>query len=464
MIGTSFRVLVVDDELPWAQLVAEWLRQAGHQVDIATSGEAGLARIQEEAFDVVLVDMVMPAPGVDGVGFIRRLPAEERPEVIVLSGAITVRSAVEAMQLGACDCVPKSQDLMTLEILVRKAGETHRRTRDLKLLSRRIEHQSAKPVFLTHNAKMHEILEVLGKVAASNVSVLLTGESGTGKELLAHSLHERSPRAKGPFVEVNCAALSESLLEAELFGHEKGAFTGAVSARPGLVETADNGTLFLDEVAEMPPGLQAKLLRTTEDRSLYRVGGRQKIRVDIRIIAATNRNLPKEIEAGRFRQDLYYRLAGVEVVVPPLRERTEDIEPLALMYLRAAARQAGRGPTEFAPDALEAMRRYSWPGNVRELRNLTERLALLVENPVVLVAHLPPEITAANRKVVPTSPGMDLSPLKDLEREQIQRVLDEENWHRARAASRLGVPVRTLYRKIRAYQLIRPDPKRPHEI
>jgi len=464
MTGTPYRVLVVDDEPAWSQLVAEWLGQAGYQVEIASSAEAGLARLQDEAFDVALVDMVMPGPGLDGIGFIRHLPQEGRPEIIVLSGGITVRSAVEAMQLGASDCVPKSQDLETLEILVRKAGEAHRRVRDIELMSRRIEHQSARPVFITRNEKMQQILGVLERVASSNVSVLLTGESGTGKELLAHALHERSPRAKGPFVEVNCAALSESLLEAELFGHEKGAFTGAVSARPGLVETADNGTLFLDEVAEMPPALQAKLLRTTEDRSLYRVGGRQKIRVDIRIIAATNRNLAKEIDAGRFRQDLYYRLAGVEVLVPPLRERPEDIEPLATNYLRTAARQAGRGPTQFSPDAFDAMARYGWPGNVRELRNLTERLALLVEGPAVLLTHLPPEIaapTSGHSSVV--AAGADVAPLKELERQQIQRVLDEENWHRARAASRLGVPVRTLYRKIRAYHLQRPG-RGPHEV
>ena len=464
MTGNPLRVLVVDDEIAWANLVAEWLGQAGHQVEIALTAESGLARLQDEAFDVALVDMVMPGPGLDGVGFIRHLPQEGRPEVIVLSGAITVRSAVEAMQLGATDCVPKSQDLETLEILVRKAGESHRRARDLQLLSRRIEHQSSRPVFITRNEKMQQILDVLERVATSNVSVLLTGESGTGKELLAHALHERSPRAKGPFVEVNCAALSESLLEAELFGHEKGAFTGAVSARPGLVETADQGTLFLDEVAEMPPPLQAKLLRTTEDRSLYRVGGRQKIRVDIRIIAATNRNLAREIEDGRFRQDLYYRLAGVEVLVPPLRERPEDIEPLALTYLRAATRQAGRGPTQISAEALDAMRRYRWPGNVRELRNLMERVALLAEGQMVQSSHLPPEIgiPATGRSTKAPAPGTDLAPLKDMERQQIQRVLDEENWHRARAASRLGVPIRTLYRKIRAYQLTKD--RGPHEV
>jgi DNA-binding NtrC family response regulator len=403
-----------------------------------------------------VLDMVMPE--MDGIEFIRRLPPDDRPEVIILSGNMTVRSVVEAMKLGAADCLPKGMDMDALGVLVHKAGEVRRRKRDVQLLSRRIEHQSVRPAFITQNQKMREILDVLGKVAASNVSVLLTGESGTGKDLLARLLHERSTRPSGPFVEVNCAALSESLLEAELFGYEKGAFTGAAATRPGLVETADGGTLFLDEVAEMPTPLQSKLLRTTEDRSLYRVGGRQKIRIDLRIVAATNRNLSREIEAGRFRQDLYFRLAGVEIAVPPLRERVEDVEPLAHHYLRAASRQVGRGPTSIAADALECLQRYAWPGNVRELRNLTERLALLVEAPAVQMSHLPGEITAAPkaRTTVAVSASADLG-LKDLERQRIQRVLEEEGWHRERAANRLGLPVRTLYRKIRAYDLLPPD-------
>jgi DNA-binding NtrC family response regulator len=452
------RVLVVDDEVACAEIVAALLSRDGRcHVETATTSSSGLARAQEEIFDVIVLDMVMP--GMDGNEFIRRLPAEDRPEVIILSGAMTVRSVVEAMKLGASDCLPKGADMDALEVLVQKAGEAHRRKRDLKLLSRRIEHQSARPAFITKSSKMREILDVLDKVAASNVSVLLTGESGTGKDLLARLLHERSARANGPFVEVNCAALSESLLESELFGYEKGAFTGAASTRPGLVETADGGTLFLDEVAEMPTPLQAKLLRTTEDRSLYRVGGRQKIRVDLRVVAATNRNLAREIESGRFRQDLYFRLAGVEIEVPPLRERPEDVEPLALTYMRAASRQMGRGPSGISAPALECMRRYAWPGNVRELRNLTERLALLVEAPEVQVAHLPAEVASApkGRAVVHAAePRSDLG-LKDLERQRIQRVLEEEGWHRERAASRLGLPVRTLYRKIRAYDLLPPE-------
>jgi DNA-binding NtrC family response regulator len=458
--GSPYRVLVVDDEVPCAEVVAALLSRSERcDVEIQTTALAGLARAQEESFDVIVLDMVMPQ--MDGIEFIRNLPLEDRPEVIILSGNMTVRSVVEAMKLGASDCVPKGADLDALEVLVLKAGEARRRKRDLQLLSRRIEHQSARPAFITHSAKMRAILEVLGKVAASNVSVLLTGESGTGKDLLARLLHERSARPNGPFVEVNCAALSESLLEAELFGYEKGAFTGAAGTRPGLVETADGGTLFLDEVAEMPTPLQAKLLRMTEDRSLYRVGGRQKIRVDLRIVAATNRDLAREIEGGRFRQDLYFRLAGVEISVPPLRERPEDVEPLALNYLRAASRQVGRGPTDIAPDAFERLRRYRWPGNVRELRNLTERLALLVEDPVVQVAHLPAEIASivASRPLVPVAAPAEAGDLglRDLERQRIQRVLEEEGWHRERAATRLGLPVRTLYRKIRAYSLLPPD-------
>jgi two-component system response regulator AtoC len=454
------RVLVVDDERNCAEVVSAIISGDGCCVtEIATSSVEGLARALEETFDVIVLDLVMP--DIDGMEFIRRLPADDRPEVIILSGLITVRSAVEAMKLGAFDCVPKSGEMHSIGVLVHKAAEARRRKRDVQLLSRRIEHQTTKTPFITHSPRMKDILDVVDKVAVSSVSVLLTGESGTGKELLARAIHERSGRASGPFVEVNCAALSETLLESELFGYEKGAFTGANSTRPGLVETADGGTLFLDEIGEMPPSLQAKLLRTTEDRSLYRVGGRQKIRVDIRIIGATNRNLARDIESGRFRQDLYYRLAGVEVMVPPLRERTEDVGPLAINYLTAAARQLGRGPKEISPDAMDAMRRYPWPGNVRELRNLTERLALLVEDSVVRLGHLPGDMrsgapTRMMQAPPPTTVANGDLGLKDLERQRILRVLEEEGWHRGRAATRLHLPIRTLYRKIRAYDLLPP--------
>jgi DNA-binding NtrC family response regulator len=452
------RVLVVDDDVQYGSAVGEWLSLAGHHVEVARTPEEGLARVLEESFDVVLLDLLMPR--MDGLAFMRRLPQDNRPEIIIVSGAITVRSAVDAVKLGAADCIPKVQDFETIDLVVQRAGEQHRRAREVRLLSRRIEHQSPPAELITRSPRMQEIVGVLERVAASNVSVLLTGESGTGKDLLARTLHQLSPRRDGPFVDVNCAALSESLLEAELFGHEKGSFTGATTARPGLAEAADGGTLYLDEVAEMPPALQAKLLRMTEDRTLYRVGGRQRIRVDIRIVAATNRQIASEIASGQLREDLYYRLAGVEIVVPPLRERPEDVEPLALHYLRQATRQAGRGPTLVTPEAVAALRNYRWPGNVRELRNLMERLALLVSEDDIRADHLSQAIlggaVAGNGGGVPAPSRGELS-LKQMERERIRSVLAEESWHHLRAAERLGMPVRTLYRKIKAYSIARPQ-------
>jgi len=246
------------------------------------------------------------------------------------------------------------------------------------------------------------------------------------------------------------------LLEAELFGYEKGAFTGAAVTTPGLAEAAGGGTLFLDEVAEMPPGLQAKLLRMTEDRTLYRVGGRQRISLDIRIIAATNRNLKEEIARGRLRDDLYFRLAGVEITMPPLRERPEEIEPLVRHYLLQAAHQNARVPLSVAPEALAALRSYRWPGNVRELKNLMARLTILVRSSVVQLSDLPPEVLGLSRTGGLPPNGTAASSLKDIERSQILKVLEEEGWHRERSASRLGLPLRTLYRKIRAYKLVPP--------
>jgi DNA-binding NtrC family response regulator len=450
-VGDALRVLVIDDEVDFAAMVVDWLAGSGHRAEAVSSAEQGLDRVQEESFDVAVVDLGMA--GMDGLSFIRNLSMDNRPEVVVLSGSITVRSAVDAMKLGAYDCLPKTEPLETVELMVRKAGESHRRNHRLDVLSRRIEHQSPSREFITVSPRLLEVLKVLEDVAASKVSVLLTGESGTGKDLLARRVHRLSSCAAGPFVDVNCAALSPGLLEAELFGHEKGAFTGAASTRAGLVEMADGGTLFLDEVVEMPPPLQAKLLRMTEDRTLYRVGGRQRIHVDIRIVAATNRDLPSEIAKGTVREDLYYRLAGVEIHVLPLRDRPEDIEPLARHYLALAGRQAGRGPSTIAPNALEALMRYRWPGNVRELRNLMERCAWTVHAPMLEAHHLPPDVVQKARDN--GTHAVERS-LKELERERIQQVLHEEGWHHERAAGRLGMPVRTLYRKIKAYGLVRP--------
>jgi two-component system, NtrC family, response regulator AtoC len=447
-------VLVVDDDAGYAALLHEYLSGAGYGVETAVTPEEGLDRVLGGGFDVLVLDLAMPR--IDGLAFLRRLPHLERPEIVMLSGGLTVSSAVEAVKLGATDCLMKSGPLEDLEQAVRKACETRRARapRPAGSLSA-APGPEVVPLVVTRSPRILEILTVLEQVASSNASVLLTGESGTGKDLLARTIHRLSPRASGPFIDVNCAALSESLLEAELFGHERGAFTGASSTRPGLVEAASGGTLFLDEVAELAPTLQAKLLRMTEERTLYRVGGRQRIHVDIRIVAATNRDLSKEIAGGRMREDLYYRLAGVEISVPALRERPEDVEPLAFYHLRAAVLRAGRGPTDISRGAIAVLQAYRWPGNVRELRNVMDRLALLVRGEVVDAQHVEPMLRNRRSPELAMSDAEAEPSLKDLERERITRVLHEEGWHHGRAARRLGMPLRTLYRRIKAYKLAR---------
>ncbi len=456
------RVLVVDSDAVEARRVARRLESGSHRVQIVSDVESALGRVRHGEVDLVVLELDLG--GSEGLELLRRLDPWERPEVVVRAASLDLRRAVEAMRLGATDCQAKAPGDVELDALSVFAQSAARRA---TLRARRHgTPEGAEPV-ITRNTRMREILDVLSVVALSHVSVLLTGESGTGKDLLARTLHRLSARAPRPFVDVNCAALSESLLETELFGHEKGAFTGAVAARPGLVEAADGGTLFLDEVGEMPPALQAKLLRMTEDRCFYRVGGRQKIHVDVRIVAATNRDVRREIAAGRLREDLYYRLAGLEIHVPPLRERREDVAPLARHYLEQARRRDGRPPVVLSPSALRALESHHWPGNVRELRNVMERAALLVRGTLVDRPDLPLDLgtgqpTAAPAAAAPTAlPGQaHLSGrtglLEQLERDEIRRVLDEEGWHRARAAKRLGLPVRTLYRRIKAYRL---DPR-----
>jgi DNA-binding NtrC family response regulator len=457
------RVLIVDADTADARRVARVLAAAGHRADVAGSLDAALDRLRRREVDLLVLELDLA--GGDGLELLRRLDPWERPEVFVRGAALDVRRTVEAMRLGATDCRFK-HDEGGLDALVLRATNAARR--GLLRAPRAGQGDGAEPV-ITRNPRLREILDVLAVVALSQVSVLLTGESGTGKDLLARTLHRLSARARRPFVDVNCAALNESLLETELFGHEKGAFTGAVSARPGLVEAADGGTLFLDEVAELPPALQAKLLRMTEDRCFYRVGGRQKLHVDVRIVAATNRDVRREIAAGHLREDLYYRLAGVEIHVPPLRERREDVAPLARHYLDHACRRDGRPPLTLAPEALRALEQHHWPGNVRELRNVMERTALLVRSSLVEPRDLPLESgargpLAASRPLPapePQEPALAAAApgsLEQIEREEIRRVLEEEGWHRARAARRLGLPVRTLYRRIKAHKL---EPRRP---
>ncbi len=465
--GRPLRVLLADDEAPLRRILGRELVRKGHEVSLAEDGQRALRLLAEEDFDVAILDVRMP--GLDGLSVLRTLREEvSPPEVILLTGNATVEVAVEAMKLGAYDFVTKPCRIDHLDALVRAAGEKRRLARDNERLRRREERDDPSPLVQGWNSRaMRPVLRLIERLAPSDLPVLVMGESGVGKELVAREIHRRSRRAGGPFVDLNCAAIPDTLLESELFGYEKGAFTGADKGRSGLLEAADGGTLFLDEIGELPGGLQVKLLRVLETMTFFRVGGRRKITVDVRLVAATNRDLATESREGRFRADLYYRINAGTIVVPPLRERREEILVLARAFLEQVD-----GRLELAPETEKALLAYDWPGNVRELRNVVERAALLARGGVVRPEDLPREIVAprlpgpgtvsaggppASTAPDPGSAGgaPTRATLQELERQRIREVLDQVHWHRGRAAEILGISVRTLYRKIKAYGLDR---------
>ncbi|MGZ3421675.1 MAG: sigma-54-dependent transcriptional regulator [Polyangiales bacterium] len=443
--GRKGRILVTDDEEGVRTFLAEALERDGHEVEQAADGEAALRAAREEPFDVVITDLRMPK--MDGMTLVRTLRTEQPDvELIVLTAFGDVATAVEAMKLGVFDYLQKPlSGPAAVRDLVKGA------------LARRValavpEEAPAFPKSkLTFGApSMRPVVDALAKVAKSTATVLLQGESGTGKEVAARILHETSPRANKPFVAINCAVLTEQLLESELFGHEKGSFTGAHAQRRGRIELADGGTFFLDEVGELRPSLQAKLLRVLETRTFERLGGSQSIEVDVRWVAATHRDLRAMVREGTFREDLYHRLAVFPIKLPPLRERREDIVPLAESLLADLSASAGR-PAPKLDDALkEKLREAQWPGNVRELRNTLERAIILAEGPRLGVEHL--WLESADSPVESDVPKGDGS-LADLERQTIERTLASVSGNRKAAAEKLGIGLRTLYDKLKRYQL-----------
>jgi len=458
------KLLVVDDEKNLRLVVQKEMTRQGHETQEASDGEAAWEMLEEQDFDVVLCDINMPR--LDGISLLRRTRERSHnpPEVIMLTGQATVESAIEAMKLGAYDYLTKPYRIAELSALVTQAAEKQQ----LKIDNQRLRAQiartsSAMPEIVAESAQMKETLRLVNRVAPSETSVLITGESGVGKELIAQAIHRLSRRSDKPFIDLNCAALQDTLLESELFGYEAGAFSGARTRKLGLFEIADGGTLFLDEIMEMPMPLQSKVLRALETRSFFRVGGIKKVKVDVRLISATNRDKDKAVADGVFRADLMYRINSFEVNILPLRERREDIEPLARHLLH---KLAGHNEPEMSPAAIDALLAFDWSGNVRQLRNCLERAILLSDNGLITPRELPPEITLQNDKPyvsvsynVPHSNGAttfnNASPtnLRDVERQQIISALDKTGWHRGRTAELLGISPSTLYRRLREYEL-----------
>jgi two-component system, NtrC family, response regulator AtoC len=444
------RVLVADDERNLRELMVRELGRRGHEVEGVGDGVTALERIAEGTYDVVVLDMKMPRK--EGIEVLRDLAAaSESPQVIVMTGFQDVANAVEAMKLGAYDYLTKPAKIEELDILVRKAAEKGQLLRENVALRAHGPAASGAPSgILTRSPRMQEVLHMVDRVAPTDSSVLVLGDSGTGKELVARAIHERSTRASRPFVPIHCGALPREVLESELFGHEKGAFTGALSVKPGLIELADGGTLFLDEIGEMEPESQVKLLRVLESRSFFRVGGTRPRRVDLRLVAATNRDLSEALRSGQFRQDLFYRINTITVQLPPLRDRREDVALLARHFVEA---NAAYGRKRLSAAALASLEAYAWPGNVRELEHAIERAAILTKGEEIQPDDLPPEVT---RGVSATASAPVAGSLEAMERQHIVSTLREVGGHRGKAAALLEVDPKTLYRKIIAYG-IAPD-------
>jgi two-component system response regulator AtoC len=436
-------ILVVDDERGIREFIAEALSDAGHDTVAAADGAEALRCLQERAFDLMITDLRMPGE-LNGMDLLRRAHAElPDMEVIVLTAYGTVDTAVEAMKLGAFDYLQKPVSSPNeLRLVVARALER----RSLLALKDRSAREARPMPPLGHgDPAMEPVLRAIERVAPTNSTVLLLGESGTGKEVAARILHQRSPRSDGPFVPVNCAAISENLMESEIFGHEKGAFTGATSARRGRLELADGGTLFLDEIAELKPALQAKLLRVLQDRRFEHVGGTRTIEVDLRWIAATNRDIVAMVQAGEFREDLYHRLAVFPIRLPPLRERAGDILPLAETLLSRIRAELARPSLHLDEDAKQRIQAATWPGNIRELANALERAAILAEGDHIRGADLGIGFTPSLRAAEGTQT------MAGIEEDAIRRALADTGGNRRQAAERLGIGVRTLYDKLRRY-------------
>jgi len=455
--GTRPRVLVVDDDKNTRDGLQRALR-LGYDVQTAESGERALSILNGDDVDILLSDVRMP--GMDGLTLLQRARARQPGLVpILLTAYGNVEIAVEAMKAGAYDFLMKPVNLDHLDMLLQRALRSRDVEAENQQLREQLDNKFGLENLVGSAPVMQDLFSVIRQAAPTQATVLVQGESGTGKELVAHAIHRLSTRSKGPFVAVHCAALSDSLLESELFGHEKGAFTGAVSRRKGRFEMADGGTLFLDEISEINASVQVKLLRVLEERCFERVGGDSPVEVDIRLIAATNRNLREWVEQGRFREDLFFRLDVVNITLPPLRDRLDDIPVLCTHFIREFAEKNGKQVEGITPDAVALLAGYRWPGNVRELRNTIEKMVVLSRGDRLTARDIPPNIRSEIKGVASEGlPVVSLGgvqggrSLADTERAMIFAAIERAGGNRTKAADALGISRRTLHRKLRQYE------------
>ncbi|MBI3596830.1 MAG: sigma-54-dependent Fis family transcriptional regulator [Nitrospirae bacterium] len=448
------RILIVEDKASMARMLRQVFKAKGYDVTVASDGLEAKTKIQSSDFHLVITDLKMPNG--DGMEVLKAAKAKSAGTIVLMMTAFgTIENAVEAMRQGAFDYLLKPFSISEIELKAEKALEQQRLLAENEYLKETIRMQFGR--LIGSSPAMQQVYDLIQKVAPSTAPVLILGESGTGKELVAHAIHDTSPRAGRPFIAVNCGVLSEGLIESELFGHEKGAFTGAVVQKKGRFELADGGTLFLDEIGELSPAVQVKLLRVLQEGEYERVGGHQTLRTDVRVIAATHRDLAKAIEAKSFREDLYYRINVLAIKAPPLRERPEDIPVLAAHFLQKASETMHK-PVTFAPEMMALLSRYAWPGNVRELENVVERAVVLTDGPVIRAVDLPKEISGLSQEAAQALGDSNLSldsKMERLEREVIRQTLERVGWNQTQAAKILGVKRSSLQYKMKRYGLER---------
>jgi DNA-binding NtrC family response regulator len=447
------RILIVDDEVELMRALCDSLQGPQFSVRGATAPSEALEALSSGDFDIMLSDLMMPE--MDGIALLRKaLEFDPNLVGIIMTGQGAISTAVEAMKVGAFDYILKPFKLQAILPVLSRAMEVRRLRLENIRLRRYVEDltfKSPRYQIIGGSPAMRKVLQMIEKVARTDATVLIRGPSGAGKELVAHALHHNSLRKDRPMVTINCAALQETLLESELYGHEKGAFTGAAQLKHGLFEVAEGGTLFIDEIAEMSPGMQAKLLRVLENGNYRRVGGTQECQADVRIIAATNKPLEEEQKAGRFREDLFYRLNVIAIPLPPLKERREDIEVLVNHFL--STRQLGKVRCMVDPEAMSALTRYDWPGNIRELANVIERAQILAENNRITLDDLPDNLHIAPGVGDPTDTGQNTNLLRDVERRHVREMLEQNKGNKVHTARALGISRRALYRLLDKYRI-----------